>query len=155
MARVSTLAESLTLLFQSNWGETDMRDVVKRAIELYSTLTSRVELDGPDGVHVSPKSALALGMILHGLVTNAQKYGSLSGANGKVEVVWKKLRNGYGRDRVNLWWRENGGPPVSVPQDTGFGTTLITRGVQYELQAESEIRYDRDGLQYQVIFRLD
>lgn len=155
VARVSALAESHALLFQSNWGETDLRDVVKRAIEPHHIFTNRVKLDGPEGVHVSPKSALALGMILHELVTNAQKYGSLSDANGKVDVVWKKLANGDGRNRVNLRWQESGGPPVSMPEDTGFGTTLVTRGAQYELQAESEIRYDRDGLQYQIIFPLD
>ncbi|MDH6296148.1 sensor histidine kinase [Agrobacterium fabrum] len=155
VARVSALAESHALLFQSNWGETNLRDVVKRAIEPHNTFASRVELEGPDGVHVSPKSALALGMILHELATNAQKYGSLSGPNGKVEVFWKKILNGDGNDCIDLRWQESGGPPVSVPQDTGFGTTLITRGVQYELQAESEIRYDPDGLQYRVIFPLD
>lgn len=74
---MSALAESHALLFQSNWGETNLRDVVKRAIEPHNTFASRVELEGPDGVHVSPKSALALGMILHELATNAQKYGSL------------------------------------------------------------------------------
>lgn len=155
VARVSSLAESHALLFQSNWGETDLRDVVKRAIEPHNVFASRVELDGPDGVHVSPKSALALGMILHELATNAQKYGSLSGANGQVEVFWKKLRDADGRNRVDLRWQESGGPPVSAPKETGFGTTLITKGAQYELQAESEIRYDRGGLKYQVLFPLD
>ncbi|WP_236773915.1 MULTISPECIES: HWE histidine kinase domain-containing protein [Rhizobium/Agrobacterium group] len=155
VARVSALAESHALLFQSNWGETDLRDVVRRAIEPHNSFASRVELDGPDGVQLSPKSALALGMILHELVTNAQKYGSLSGASGKVEVFWKRLHNDDGRDRVDLQWRESGGPAVSVPQDTGFGTTLITKGAQYELHAESEIHYDRAGLQYQTVFPLD
>lgn len=155
VARVSALAESHALLFQSNWGQTDLKDVVKRAIEPHNTFASRVELDGPDGVSISPKSALALGMILHELVTNAQKYGSLSEATGKVQVFWKRLRNDEGRDLIELRWHESGGPPISAPLETGFGTTLVTRGAQYELQGDSEIRYDRDGLKYRVIFPLD
>ncbi len=54
-----------------------------------------------------------------------------------------------------LRWHESGGPPISAPLETGFGTTLVTRGAQYELQGDSEIRYDRDGLKYRVIFPLD
>ncbi|MDA5633217.1 sensor histidine kinase [Agrobacterium sp. ST15.16.024] len=155
VARVTALAESHALLFQSNWGETDLKDVVKRAIEPHNSFASRVELEGPEGVQVSPKSALALGMILHELLTNAQKYGSLSGAHGKVEVFWKTQRDSQGRGHVDLRWQESGGPPVSVPQETGFGTTLITKGARYELQAESEIHYEQAGLQYQVAFPLD
>ncbi len=154
VARVSALAESHALLFQSNWGETDLRDVVTRAIAPHNAFASRVELEGPNGVQLSPKSALALGMILHELVTNAQKYGSLSGVEGKVEVSWKKLPDGDGQERVDLQWRESGGPLVSVPRETGFGTTLITKGAQYELQGESDICYDRAGLQYKVVFPL-
>ncbi len=155
VARVSALAESHALLFQSNWGETDLRDVVTRAIAPHNAFASRVELEGPNSVQLSPKSALALGMILHELVTNAQKYGSLSGVEGKVEVSWKKLPGGDAQDRVDLQWRESGGPLVSVPRETGFGTTLITKGAQYELQGESDICYDRAGLQYKVVFPLD
>lgn len=155
VARVSALAESHALLFQSNWGETDLRDVVTRAIAPHNAFASRVELEGPNGVQLSPKSALALGMILHELVTNAQKYGSLSGVEGKVEVSWKKLPGGDRQERVDLQWRESGGPLVSIPRETGFGTTLITKGAQYELQGESDICYDRAGLQYKVVFPLD
>ncbi|MNL65310.1 Blue-light-activated histidine kinase [compost metagenome] len=91
-------------------------------------------------------------MILHELVTNAQKYGSLSGPHGRVEVSWKQFSESDGLARVDLRWHESGGPPVSTPQEVGFGTTLITKGAQYELHAESEIRYEHSGLKYQVIF---
>ncbi|MFK0383609.1 sensor histidine kinase [Agrobacterium sp. NPDC090273] len=154
VSRVSALAGSHALLFQSNWGETDLGDVVRRAIEPHNTFASRVHLDGPDGVYVPPKSALSLGMILHELVTNAQKYGSLSGAQGKVDVTWEKV--GKADDaRVALRWCESGGPPVSAPQDAGFGTTLITQGAEYELHAESEILYENTGLKYRVVFPLN
>lgn len=155
VARVSALAESHALLFQSNWGETDLRDVVKRAIEPHNVFVGRVDLDGPAGIYVSPKSALALGMILHELVTNAQKYGSLSNGDGVVKVVWRPVRDEDGALRIDLQWQETGGPAVVPPEDTGFGTTLITKGAQYELNAEGAIAYDHDGLKYRLVFPMN
>ncbi len=155
VSRVGALAESHALLFQSNWGETDLRDVVKRAIEPHNLFASRVDLDGPTGLLIAPKSALALGMMLHELVTNAQKYGALSNGNGRVNVFWRSVDGEDGDTRLELEWRESGGPIVVAPSETGFGTTLVTKGAQYELNGDGVISYEPDGLIYRLVFPLE
>ena len=51
----------------------------------------KVEVDGPP-LALRPKHALALGMILHELVTNAVKYGALSMPKGRIFIQssWTK-----------------------------------------------------------------
>jgi two-component sensor histidine kinase len=44
-------------------------------------------------------------------------------------------------DRLKLLWEERGGPPVSAPNESGFGTRLLQRS-----GINTELRYDPDGL---------
>jgi two-component sensor histidine kinase len=46
-----------------------------------------VRIDGPE-VMVEPNRAQMIAMSLHELATNAAKYGSLSAADGRVEIAW-------------------------------------------------------------------
>lgn len=59
-------------------------------------------------------------LVLHELVTNSVKYGSLS-AGGTVSISTDDLR-----DRFRLIWRETGGPRIEeVPTRCGFGSRLV------------------------------
>jgi two-component sensor histidine kinase len=90
--------------------------------------------------------AMALG--LHELATNAAKYGALSTPEGRVTLTWGV--DGRGEDdgpgRLNLTWREEGGPAVSKPARAGFGSRLIERGLAAELQAKVRLDYAPEGL---------
>lgn len=81
---------------------------------------SRLATRGPE-VKISPATARALLLLFHELVTNAAKYGALSGPGGLVVVEWR-----WSDDRrVELAWKESGGPVVSEPTREGFGSQLI------------------------------
>src|SRR5690606_32942555 len=109
----------------------------------------RVVAAGPD-VSLSPSIALALGMALHELATNAAKYGALSAPEGRVEADWS-VADG----RLSLNWREVSGPPVTSPTREGFGTRLITSGLKRQLRGEVEIRYAPEGLRCVIDIPLD
>ncbi len=47
---------------------------------------------------------------------------------------------------MDLTWREVGGPPVSPPTRTGFGTRLIRRGLAAELNAAVDLDFQPAGL---------
>jgi len=81
-----------------------------------------------------------LAMALHELATNAVKYGGLSTEEGRIEVRWA-LEDG----RFQFSWLEKGGPPVTAPSQTGFGTVLISRVLQAETrgQVSTEFRPER------------
>ena len=61
----------------------------------------------------SPRGALAFGMVVHELVTNAIKYGALSVPAGKLAVAWD-IEPGADGDRIVWRWIEQNGPPAGA-----------------------------------------
>ena len=80
---------------------------------------------GPD-FKLPAQTAVALGMVLHELTTNASKYGALSCDEGRLAVSWN-VAPGDAEQLLALDWRESHGPPVSAPAREGFGTNLLRR----------------------------
>jgi two-component sensor histidine kinase len=83
-------------------------------------------------------------MVLHELMTNAAKYGALSGA-GRVTLGWERVDIDTGAC-VRMVWEERGGPPVAPRQKTGFGTTLIERVVSYDLDGSAALDFRPEGV---------
>jgi two-component sensor histidine kinase len=122
-----------------------LRKVVLQELEPYGFEDrARFVIEGPD-FELRPKTAVALGMALHELATNAAKYGALSKPTGQVRVTWELLRSSE-PSAIRLRWLETGGPPVQGTQRKGFGSTVIERGLALELDAKVEIDFDPKGL---------
>jgi two-component sensor histidine kinase len=85
---------------------------------------SRVAMAGP-AVLLPPKLALTMALLIHELGTNAAKYGALSSSSGKLSIRWS-----HADGRLNLTWRESGGPTVAVPTHHGFGTRLFLQALE-------------------------
>ena len=49
---------------------------------------ANIRIEGPP-VSLGPRGALAFGMAIHELATNAAKYGALSVPEGNVAVTWE------------------------------------------------------------------
>ena len=148
--RLQALSIAHSLIFQNNWGETELRQVVEQALSPFRRAgESSVRIDGED-LKLSPKAALALTLMLHELATNAVKYGALSEGAGRVEVSWS-LRPGD-PPQVRLVWSEQGGPPVQPPTRKGFGHTLIERSIRYELDGAASLRFPPTGMEAEISF---
>jgi two-component sensor histidine kinase len=93
---------------------------------------------------LKPQTALALTMALHELATNAAKYGALSVPSGRVTIEWS-VSPGDPK-HLKLRWEEKGGPPVSPPTRTGFGTRLVQRSLALELGGEVSLTYEPTGV---------
>ncbi len=87
----------------------------------------RILFEGDDAA-IDDRSATPLGLVFHELATNAAKYGALSTPGGRV--VLASSRDG---DTQTLTWTETGGPPVTAPQRTGFGSNLTRVSVEGQL----------------------
>ena len=83
-----------------------------------------------------------MALVIHELVTNSTKYGSLSG-DGVVHIDWSR----NAKDDLIITWREVGGPQVTPPRRKGFGTTIVNRSVPYDLGGHAKIDYAVDGVQ--------
>lgn len=94
--------------------------------------------DGPD-LDLTPEAMTPFALILHELATNSAKHGAL-GAEGRVAIA---LRAEEGS--VVLEWAETGGPPVTAPRATGFGSTLIAQSAA-SLRGEARASWLPGGL---------
>lgn len=152
MSRLRALSDAHSLVFEANWRETKLDQIVTRSVDPFRWEGERhVTLAGPP-VKLGPKTALALSLIFHELVANAVKYGSLSREEGRVTAEWLTAPNGGDADNVKLTWTESGGPRVTPPQAPGFGTTLIERSARYELDGEAVMRYPETGFVCELRF---
>src|SRR5262245_24760671 len=141
LARLHALGEAHELLTSENWDQAPLRDVVLRALKPFATKQDqRFATEGPT-VWVPANASLSLTLCLHELATNAVKYGALSNGTGQVRVSWN-VASGSDRSKLQLTWKETGGPPVKPPERNGFGTLLIesTGG------GETRIDYRPDGV---------
>lgn len=144
--RLMALAQTNNLLTQSHWTSVSLRQMLAAELSPYGDDgKQRFSMVGPD-VSLNPKQALALGLGFHELATNAAKYGALSLADGGlVEISWD-VATSDGGTMLQIRWNESGGPTVEQPSLRGFGSGLIERGLQSELDAQVELEFRPEGV---------
>lgn len=99
----------------------------------------RIQLDGPK-LQLDGGTAVALGLAINELATNALKYGALSVANGTVSVNWRE------EDRhLILDWRESDGPEVKAHAIENFGSRLLRRLIEGQLRGTIRRELARAG----------
>jgi two-component system, chemotaxis family, CheB/CheR fusion protein len=145
MARLMALSNTHDLLMSTNWRGAMLADVIVSELLPYQNENQSRWASEGDDVWLQPNTALALGMALHELATNAAKYGALSQPTGRVEVS-RQMCTTDGRRRLHLAWIETGGPTVASPSRTGFGSRLIEKGLAHELDATVQLSFDPKGL---------
>ena len=145
MSRLMALSNTHNLLAMDAWTGVGLREIVLAELAPYRQEgEARAEVAG-EPLRLDAKTALALGMALHELATNAGKYGALSVQEGCVDVHWE-TRQLLGRKWLRLRWVERNGPPVATPAKRGFGTRLITDGLGFELDGEVTLEFAPAGL---------
>lgn len=142
--RIQTLSDAYNLLTEHSWTATSMQAVVQGAMAPYRTGAGRIAIEGPDH-EIAPGQALTLALALNELATNATKYGALSVPEGRLSLRWSI------DPALRMEWRESGGPPVTPPSRTGFGSRMITTMLAKDFGGTVDLRYDPSGL----VCRLD
>jgi len=139
-ARLIALSQTHDLLTRESWEGASLREVFDGELRAMAG-DDRVAFDYKADLRLNPKAAVALGMGIHELATNAVKYGAWSLTHGRVVVAWRLEAN-----LLRLTWSERGGPPVTPPTRRGFGARLLERGLAAELSGDVELTYDATGL---------
>jgi PAS domain S-box-containing protein len=122
--RLQSLAIAHNVLTEAHWFGADLRTLVDSEFAVTVGSNPNVTVRGED-MFIPPQTALHFTLILHELVTNALKHGSLSVAAGRVDVSWNRLQGA--EPKLQFSWVETAGPPVVQPRRRGFGATLIER----------------------------
>lgn len=146
LGRLQSLGRAHDILLKTDHHLATLRDIVGAAFEGQSA--DRYAIEGP-AVSVSSKCGLALALALHELVTNAIKYGALSNEEGRIDIVWSVEGDGD-RNVVEFSWTESGGPSVSPPCHTGFGTKMINRALSGYVDGQVELLFHQAGLRFRM-----
>jgi PAS domain S-box-containing protein len=142
-SRLIALAAAHDVLTAQSWHGARLSDVVARAVSAFQTALRPISVSGPP-VWLSAQRALTLSLALHELATNAAKHGALSRPEGRVTIRWTA------KGELNLSWVEQGGPPVTPPTRTGFGTRLLQRSLAHELNGAVTITFAPEGVRCQI-----
>ena len=144
-ARLNALSAAHSLLTARNWEASQLVDTMRNSIVATAGQEAeRFHLNGPD-IRLQPQIAVSLAMMVHELSTNAIKYGALAGEDGQVRIDWTIAQDGD-HNRLEIDWRESGGPPVAEPSRRGFGTRLIQRGMSGENGSSVTMEFLPQGL---------
>lgn len=135
LGRMEALSRSHALTVQLSDSALRVSDVVDSAMSPFAPEPDRFSMSGATGATLEPKIAESLSLALYELTTNAIKYGALSNETGRVSVEVSRLAPG----RARVVWRESGGPRVTAPERSGFGSTLLRSILRAE---EGEVRVD-------------
>jgi len=142
--RIGSLART-HLLLADQAQAVDFAEILRSELEAFDDGSGkRIVLSGPP-VEIPARVAVALGMAIHELTTNAAKYGALSVYGGKVEASWRVTIEAT-RRMLGFDWLESGGPAVGEPTRTGFGTRLLEVVLPGQVQAKTRIEYASDGV---------
>jgi light-regulated signal transduction histidine kinase (bacteriophytochrome)/CheY-like chemotaxis protein len=145
--RIHALARAHNQITDDHWGPAPVKNLLEaEAAAFLTTQKDRLILSGPS-VLLKPQAYSTLALVVHELVTNSVKYGSLSVQSGEAVAEWSMLENGD----LHFCWREHGGPEVWPPNRKGFGTTIIEHSVPYDLGGTAQIGYAREGVRAEFV----
>ncbi|KQT83795.1 hypothetical protein ASG48_10320 [Aurantimonas sp. Leaf443] len=149
-ARLLALSSTHNALTRGGWEGASLREIVDGELRPYAQ--SQVSLSGEDVV-LKAREALALGMVVHELATNAAKHGALSLAAGRLSLSWRCEAFQESRALV-LDWVEEGRPILQAPTARGFGSRLIHASIEQELGGVLHLDYAPSGLKARLLVPL-
>jgi two-component sensor histidine kinase len=149
--RIRSMAAAHEVLSARQWQGIPMAELVRRELAAYAN-DSNAEVDGPE-VMLSAEAGQAMAMVIHELVTNAAKYGALSTQSGRVSVRWYRKLNGSAQ--FVLVWQETGGPRVSAPKESGYGTGVIRDLIPYEFGGTVDLSFAPEGVRCRLEIPVD
>jgi PAS domain S-box-containing protein len=133
--RLASLAATHDMLAKGQWSGASLKELIQRQLSAFvGDRPARLALSGCDLI-LSPGDASTLALIMHELGTNASKYGAFLTPTGTVSISWQVLDDDQ-TEVLRLDWRERGGPPVTPPDTTGFGSMLLRSTATVDLRYE-------------------
>ena len=149
-ARIASLATAHELLLRDEVEGAPVADIVAGVMRPFDGDDGDLYVANGPEIRLSPSVTLALSMALHELATNAAKYGALSTSAGTVTIQWDLTGRDEAR-RFTFSWVEQGGPTVTQPTRTGFGSRMIERVMAQHIRGTAKIDYRSEG----VVFTID
>jgi PAS domain S-box-containing protein len=142
--RLQALARAHSMLAEAAWKGAPLDEIVNQECAAFS---KHLSVSGCDIV-VNEPAAQQFALIIHELATNALKHGALSARGGRVAIEGKVERLN-GDSIFSFAWTESGGPPVSKPMRTGFGSIILLEAAK-QFGQDVALDFDPQGLSYKL-----
>ena len=139
--RLAALARVHDLLTRASWENATVDSTIQSAIAPFDQGANRFIVAGPS-IKITSSAVIAFAMTLNELCTNTTKFGALSSPAGQVHIDWSAEG-----ERLHFAWVESGGPPVSEPSRTSFGTRMLT-ALGQQLKGNVSLAYAPSGFAY-------
>jgi two-component sensor histidine kinase len=142
-ARITALARAHELIDRkmSHQVSISVGELLQAELEPYNhDVPGRLNLDGPM-ILLDSAQAVALGLAVNELATNALKHGALATVRGRLDVRWRLEGN-----HLILEWREADGPEVRTSALESFGSRLLRRLIEGQLRGSLLRRMEKDGV---------
>ena len=151
-ARIAALARAHALLDEklAHQASITLAELVAAELAPYAAEGGgRLRADGED-VRLASAQAIALGLVINELATNALKYGALSTDSGRLDVGWRMSKG-----HLVVEWRESDGPEVRAHAIENFGSRLLRRLVEGQLRGSIRRELAGEGVTCIVEFPLN
>ncbi|MDC7996510.1 HWE histidine kinase domain-containing protein [Gilvibacter sediminis] len=139
--RITSLANANNMLTESSFSKINLRLLIQQELKPFVGSTISISLEGDD-IDISSSVAPIIVLVIHELVTNSNKHGSLSVSYGKLFIKWY-IEN----EDLVVEWREQDGPNVTPPKTHGFGMSIIENALEYEFDANTKVDFKETGLE--------
>ncbi|MCA9305373.1 MAG: MASE1 domain-containing protein [Phycisphaerales bacterium] len=149
IGRIHAMARVHDMLTDQRWKPISFRSLLASiAAELPQ---ARVQVEG-DKVMLVPAQAVAAGMILHELLTNAHRHGALSHPTGSVRV---SLSYDPLTARLRIDWTESAPLKPAVHWQPGDGMRLIEGLVRSDLRGSAHLEITPEGAHHRFEIIVD
>ncbi len=133
--RLQAVSAAHNALLAGNWKCASLTSLVRTALEPYLGDNDRIRLDIRE-LGLEPEAAFT---------PNAAKYGALSCPTGRISLS-AHVHSGETGEELRIVWKESGGPAVEPPAVAGFGTTMLSRAIEYQHEGRAELDWRKEGL---------
>ncbi len=157
LGRLRALSSAQDALFETNWSAAKLERVVESALAPFRTTDDAEQWDivMPD-VDLTAQEAQTIALAIHELATNAVRFGALSRSTGSIRLHADVLRE-PAHDPANvlkMTWTESGGPAVSRPERTGFGSIMLEQLLAQQHGGKARIEWLETGLRFEATLPL-
>lgn len=148
--RINTFARTQSLSTRSATGQVNLADLVHDELVSHHLIDDdRVRVEGPD-IMLGVKAANMLGLAIHELASHAVTFGDPNDPPTRLQVRWWI---DYGTDlpMMYLSWEAESSNFADIERVRGaLANEYVERALQYELDAETNLKVLQDGLEFNV-----